>query len=169
MRGRWAVLIEDVRLTFPDLELMYSANWDHFKEVTFWDLVDVVGMTAYFELTARPDPTSADLVARWQTIHAELGDFARRLGRPLVITEIGYPSIDGAAMWPWDETRTSRIDLEEQRLAYESFVRVWSDTSFLRGVYWWNWFGFGGAADTSYTPRNKPAQEIIRRWYTVPR
>ena len=59
-------------------------------------------------------------------------------------------------------------DLEEQRRAYVAFVRTWNGAAEVRGVYWWNWFGFGGEKDTNYTPRKKPAAEVIRRWYQRP-
>ncbi len=165
MRGRWLSLIDRVRIGTPSLELMYSANWDHFQPVSFWDAVDVVGMTAYFELTKSMKPTRADLVKAWLPIRDELGRWSGALGRKIVITEIGYPSLDGAAAWPWDETRRARPDLAEQRVAYEAFIEAWAGAKHLQGVYWWNWFGWGGPKDTGYTPRGKPAAKVIRRWY----
>lgn len=165
MRARWAKLIADVRRQAPKLELLYSANWDHFNEVSFWDLVDVAGLTAYFELTRSNEAEVRELLLSWMGIKALLAEFSTRIGKNLVITEVGYPSLDGAVVYPWDETRKTAIDLEEQRRGYEAFARTFSDTPFLSGVYWWNWFGEGGAKDHNYTPRKKPAAEIIRAWY----
>lgn len=168
MRGRWLELIDRVRLSAPELELMYSANWDHYGPVSFWDAVDVVGLTGYFELTRSLDPSRAELVQAWLPIRRALGAWSAEIGRPLVISEIGYPSLDGASAWPWDETRKAPVDLEEQRIAYEAFVRAWDGVSFLRGAYWWNWFGWGGPKDTGYTPRGKPAARVIERWFAAP-
>ncbi len=165
MRARWKELIEGLRLEAPQLELIYSANWDHFREVSFWDLVDVVGLTAYFELTRSNDATSAELSLAWMGIKSLLAEFSGKVGRKIVLTELGYPSIDGAAAYPWDETRATAIDLEEQRRAYEAFVASWSGAPHLEGVYFWNWFGHGGPTDRSYSPRKKPAEAIIRAWY----
>jgi glycosyl hydrolase family 113 len=165
MRDRWADLIEEIRSETPSLELMYSANWDHYREVSFWDLVDVVGLTAYFELTKSLDPTVEELEASWKSAKAPLEEFSKTIGRPLVLTELGYPSLDGGASWPWDETRKAPIDLEEQRRAYAAAAKSWSNVRFVQGLYWWNWFGFGGSTDTNYTPRNKPAADVIRAWY----
>lgn len=165
MRARWMELIDRVRLAAPELELLYSSNWDHYEPVSFWDLVDVVGMTAYWELTRDMNPSVSELVLSWQTIRPKVEAFSKRLGRPVIFTEVGYPSLDGGAAWPWDETRKAPVDLDEQRRAYEAFVRAWGGAEVLAGVYWWNWFGFGGAEDTNYTPRGKPAAEVIRRWY----
>jgi hypothetical protein len=165
MRSRWTEVIDNVRAETPDLELMYSANWDHYEKVTFWDLVDVAGLTGYWELTKSLDPSVDELSLSWAPIKRIVGAFSDRIGRRIVLTEIGYPSLDGGASWPWDETRKAKVDLEEQRRAYEAFVRSWSDTRFLQGVYFWNWFGFGGPEDPGYTPRKKPAESVIRAWY----
>lgn len=168
MRDRWRELIERVRVRHPKLELMYSANWDHYEVVSFWDLVDVVGITGYWELTKDLNASTEQLFAAWRGVKRTLLAFSARLGRPFVFSEIGYPSLDGGAAWPWDETRKAPVDQEEQRRAYEAFVRAWSDTPELLGVYWWNWFGFGGPEDTNYTPRKKPAAKVVEAWYRPP-
>jgi hypothetical protein len=165
MRSRWSDLIDEIRCEAPSLELMYSANWDHYREVSFWDRVDVVGITGYFELTRRREPSVEELVRGWSAIKSALRAFSDRIGRRLVLTEIGYPSLEGGAARPWDETRRAPVDLEQQRSAYEAAARAWSDQRFLAGIYWWNWFGFGGASDPSYTPRGKPAEKVIESWY----
>ncbi len=168
MRARWVELIERVRLTMPEMELLYSANWDHFKPVSFWDLVDVVGLTAYWELTHNLEATEDDLFVAWRDIKRQVLSFSQALGRRFVFTEVGYPSLETAFAWPWDETRKENISLGAQQKAYRAFVRAWSDTPALQGVYWWNWFGFGGPKDGDYTPRHKPASKTIYGWYTKP-
>lgn len=168
-RARWLEVIDRARLAAPDAQLLYSANWDHFEPVSFWDQIDVIGITGYWELTRDMDATVEDLLLSWQNIRPSILAWTQRLERPLLITEIGYPSLDGGAAWPWDETRKAPVDLEEQRRAYEAFVRAWANSPMLQGVYFWNWFGFGGPKDTNYTPRGKPAADIIRKWYKTPR
>src|SRR5262249_15357348 len=51
MRDRWLEVIGHVRAIFRG-KLLYSANWDHFAPVSFWDAVDLAGVTAYHKLTA---------------------------------------------------------------------------------------------------------------------
>ncbi len=168
MRDRWLGLIERIRIAAPELELMYSANWDHFRPVRFWDALDVIGLTGYWELTKDLQASTATLTEAWTPVVQDLEGWSRQIGQPLVITEVGYPSLDGGAAWPWDETRDAPIDLEEQRRAYLAFIRRFSGQPWLQGVYWWNWFGFGGLDDSNYTPRNKPAGALIRAWYRPP-
>jgi len=163
-RERWAGLIGDVRAVYPG-KLFYSANWDHYAEVTFWDLVDYAGITGYNVLATRADADLAELVAAWTRIRSDLRNFHARVARPILFTEIGYPSQDGAAMHPWDYTTGRDIDLEEQRLCYEAVRIVWQGEPILAGLYWWNWFGYGGPRSAYYTPKGKPAEAVIRAWY----
>ncbi|MEL6187846.1 MAG: hypothetical protein AAFU79_24755, partial [Myxococcota bacterium] len=145
------------------LEIMYSANWDHFGPVRFWDLVDVAGVTAYFEVGPVRGAKLPALMEAWKAPHQQLLGFRTSLGRPLVVTEIGYPSLEGGLRWPWNETRRARADLEAQRLGYEAFARSFGSS--LEGAYFWNWFGFGGKRDRNYTPRGKPAANVLACWF----
>ena len=164
-RSRWEQLIREVRRVYPG-RLLYSANWDHFDGVAFWDLVDEAGVTGYFELTPRRAPSGDELARGWRRAADALIAFAHRTQQPLVLTEVGYPSLDGANMHPWDETRRADVDIEEQRQCYQAFADATAGASFVRGVYFWNWFGVGGPNDTGYSPRGKPAAAVIRRYFT---
>jgi hypothetical protein len=159
----WRALIAQVRERYQGL-LYYSANWDHFDPIRFWDALDEVGVTAYFELSRDEEPpTKEQLAAAWRRPRHGLGALAARAKRPVVITEVGYPSLKSAARYPWDETRSGAVDLALQALLYEAFCDAFSDQPFLGGAYFWNWFGFGGPDDGSYTPRKKPAADVMRR------
>ena len=173
--ARWRTLIAEVRARFSG-RLLYSANWDHFTQVPFWDAVDDVGVTAYFEL-ARDEhmPSNADLDRAWEGPRASLLALKAATGKPLVVTEVGYPSMVGAARYPWDETRRAAIDLAGQATLIDAFCRAFRspprgthpDASAshrggsIDGFYVWNWFGFGGPTDTSYTPRKKPGARAL--------
>jgi hypothetical protein len=165
-RAHWAQLIAEVRRVYHG-RLTYSANWDHFEAVPFWDLVDEAGVTAYFELTRERTPELDQLVAAWQTRLPALERFAARVHRPLVLTEVGYPSLAGANVRPWEETRDAPVDLEEQRVCYAAFCATAGRARFVDGIYFWNWFGVGGANDSGYTPRGKPAAEVLRAWFAA--
>ena len=163
----WAEIVRAVRRVYRGA-LTYSGNWDHFEKVGIYDLLDFAGLCAYFELRDRKGPDGSEvLVARWRELRARLERFAARVGRPLILTEVGYLSQKGAAAWPWNEGATEPVDLEEQRRCYEAFRRAWQDApeSLLGGVYFWNWYGWGGATSGGYTPRGKPAVEEMRLFF----
>jgi hypothetical protein len=164
LRDTWLSLIKDVRGRYNG-PLIYSANWDHYSEVSFWDALDYVGLTGYYQLSTSNEPTLDELKQSWQAQHDTLVSWQKTVGKPMVFTEIGYCSQDGAASHPWDYTRGEPVDLEEQYLCYEAFYEVWNAEPALGGVFFWNWFGVGGADDGSYTPKKKPAEKVVRRWY----
>jgi hypothetical protein len=175
---RWRALARSVRTRFAG-RLLYSANWDRWDEISFWDAVDEIGISAYFTLAERgSDPQIDEIVARWRPITSALSAFAKKAGRPIVFTEVGYPSVRGAAFWPWNDHQSKtecaagegcdgELSLESQRRLWAAFVRVFAaeQTSFLAGAYVWLWSGRGGLADRGYTPRGKPAEAVIKLWY----
>ena len=162
-RDRWFALISKVQRRYQG-QLVYSANWDHFKPVSFWNRLDYVGVTGYHELTGDKDAAVDELTASFRRARDELVAFAREAGRPLLITEVGWPSQDGAATRPWDYTTRAAVDLEEQRRCYAAFAAAW-DGGELAGVFFWDWNGAGGPGDPHYTPRGKPAEAVLRRWF----
>jgi hypothetical protein len=115
----WSQLIADVRSEYRG-PLTYAANGvdaaDEFTSVAFWDELDLLGTDVYTPLTNAANPTRSELVAAWRrnrSGHDMVAAF-RSLhlahGRPLVFTEIGYRSGDGAnrAPWDWGQSMTPR-------------------------------------------------------------
>jgi hypothetical protein len=169
--ARWRRLIADVRARFSG-RLLYSANWDRYDHISFWDALDAIGVSAYYDLSldrARM-PTVRELLSAWRPYRDRLVAFAGAIGRPLIFTEAGYPSISGASYQPWNDVGypDSAESQEEQRRLYEAFVRTWSGESVLSGNYFWLWFSSGGVGDRTYSPRRKAAEYVIREWYRSP-
>ena len=163
--GPWEALIPAVRKVFRG-PLLYSANWDRFRHVAIWGLVDRMGISAYFQLTAPgEEPGLERLIHAWREVRADVSRARARANKPLVFTEVGYHSQQGTAARPWDEAADLPLGLEEQARCYRAFVRVWDGVKYLRGVYFWNWFGYGGPLSREYTPRGKPAARVICGWY----
>ncbi len=120
--SRWRKIIAEVRKAFPG-KLTYSANWDHYEEVKFFSDLDYLGVTGYFELASKEkapkqDPPIAQLIHSWRNEYMRLMRFANKVGRPLVLTEVGYLSQKGAAARPWNEGADEALDLEIQRKCY---------------------------------------------------
>jgi hypothetical protein len=154
--ARWRPLVDRVRGLFRG-DLVYSANWDHYRDAKVLDLVDEAGVTGYFDLRAANGPSDVSaLERRWRALRGELEGWARARRQPLVFTEIGYRSRAGCSAEPWNEGPGGQVDLDEQRRAFEAFRRAWTDAPELAGFYVWNWYGFGGATSIGYTPRGKP-------------
>jgi hypothetical protein len=167
----WEDLIARVRRAYAG-ELLYSANWDHYTKVPFWPSIDVVGISAYWGVAPPGEmPTVEGAEAAWRPHREKLAAFARRVGRRLVFTEVGYQSVRGAGAFPWNDFldgKDGEEDAEAQRRLYEAFARAFTAEPALSGVYFWVWFGKGGLGDRGYTPRGKPAEYVLRAWYRAP-
>jgi len=165
---RWEDLIAEVRTTF-DGALTYSANWDHADEVPFWDSLDEVGLTAYFPLamgTARDVSSPAQLARAWETPRAQIEALRARVGKPVLVTEVGYVSQPNASARPWDDASGGVVDLRAQQQLYRGFCDAFAETPGVSGFYVWNWFGVGGPRDRGFTPRGKPAATELTRCFS---
>lgn len=164
-REAWSRLITKIRKKFNGI-VSYAANWDHYRGPSFWDLVDEMGVSSYFELNLREGPNSERIghaQKQWQRFIQEAAGFSQALNKPLMLMEVGYPSQVTAAQFPWDETRHSAIDLQLQSDLYAAFCgAIAMEKELVFGFFFWNWFGFGGEKDDSYTPRGKPAAHMMK-------
>jgi glycosyl hydrolase family 113 len=162
----WSQIIQFCRKYYSGM-LTYSANWDHYHDIPFIKDLDYFGMNAYFGLTDKNDPTLAELLKAWKPARERIEEAYQEYSKPVLFTEVGYLSVDGTAAKPWNYFATSKIDLDEQALCYQAFVGTWDPPpGFLHGVYFYNWWGGGGIGDRDYTPRDKPAETVLRDWYT---
>jgi hypothetical protein len=160
----WRRVVRNARGRFRGL-LTYSANWDHATTARWFDALDFVGMTAYFALTTMRDATSEDLVRGWRDRAASLARELADLPRPVVFTELGYCSQDGANTAPWNYVMNrDDVDLAEQAACYAAFLEVAESMPFLRGAYFFDVFEEGGARDGGYSPRGKPALAQWQEW-----
>jgi hypothetical protein len=162
----WKDLTARIRRVFEG-KLVYSANWFNLERTAIWNLVDIAGISAYFWLVGRDElePSPRRLVQGWREYRARIGRWWSRVGKPLLFTELGYRSAQGTAADPWEESTRKPVSLRAQADAYRAFELVWRDAPFLRGIYLWNWFGWGGPNSREFTPRGKPAVDLICRWY----
>jgi len=163
----WRRLIGRVRRVFPG-PLVYSANFDTWEGVGFWDALDFIGVSAYFPLSDVPDPTPAALAAGWERALRPLGQAARRFQRPVLLTEAGFPAASSAARAPWRESR-GRADVWLQSRCYEATLRALAAHSFVEGAFFWLWERPAEPPfrDPSHSIVDKPASFTMARWYSA--
>lgn len=166
-RDRWYHLISRIERIY-DGELIYSSNWDHFEQVSFAHRLDRFGVSAYFPLSKSDRASYGELARTWRRHRDRLVAFARQRNVSLWLTEVGYPSRNGAAVRPWHYGGDAELDVEEQRRCFAALIAAWHGVEELDGLLVWNWWGDGGLTDTDYTPRGKPAEALLQRWFTGP-
>lgn len=165
----WRKTIRMMRETFKGM-LTYSANWDHYKEVTFWDELDLVSMNSYYKMGDDASVTIPQVKERWRKIQGDIGAFQQTVNKPVMFMEVGWCSQNNAAHEPWDYTLQKPIDLELQRKLYQAFFESWHGVDWFAGFMIWEWPpGDGGAKNDAYTPEGKPAEKVLREWMAKPR
>ncbi|MBF0253353.1 MAG: hypothetical protein HQL29_05995 [Candidatus Omnitrophica bacterium] len=164
---KWKELIKNVRSSF-DGKITYAANWDNYKNIKFWDDLDFAGIDAYFPLSYKSNPTLEDLKKGWLNWAVEIEGFFNETKKPILFTEIGYPSGSNAPSEPWKTPSNGNADVEIQAKCYKAFFETVCEKPWLAGVYWWQWaptiYG-GGKNNRLFTPLNKPAANILAEKY----
>jgi hypothetical protein len=168
----WRRLIEAVRTAYPG-PLTYAANWrDEYDLIEFWDELDYIGINAYFPLSQTPNPTQAALRRNAEAVAEQIGLLASHFGKPVLLTEIGFKSSYGTSLRPWIWHRgnnSQAVDLMAQTRCYQAIFDAFWPRPWFGGMYWWRWYSDlrrGGARDSGFTPQHKPAEAVIRRWYS---
>lgn len=159
----WTKVLAAVRDEFSN-PLVITVNWSDL-DLDFWGEADAIGVSAYHPLVKFGPTRQALLDARWRTIQGDILRVARAHGRPVHISEIGYPSMAHAAARPWDGAASSAPDPELQARCFEAFRRAWEGHRELVRVNVW-------AAGDPRTPDplgfetfGKPAEAVIERMF----
>jgi len=167
----WRQLIKDIRARYKGL-LTYSANWDSYGKVPFWDALDYVGISGYFPLSDMNTPPVMLLTYRWKKPIKKLRKFSNKVGKQILFTEYGYLSVDGAAGKTWElehNVKSRVINEQAQANGYEAFFKALASEDFWAGGFLWKWFpegkGHEGYPERDYTPQGKKAEKIITDWH----
>jgi len=174
--AQWRRLIADVRVAFRG-RLSYGANWTEFDQIEWWGALDEIGIDAYFPLAREETPPLGEVIASWSTfvdarerVHRYMSQIEavhRRFHRPVVFSEVGYPSSTTALVQPWSRGHTySAID---QQRGLTAVFAVFASRPWFRGVYIWHWYvdpDVGGRGDLDHTVQNKPAQRTVEHLFS---
>jgi hypothetical protein len=170
---QWTRTIRQIRKDYHGL-ITYSANWDHYNTVPFWDLLDLMGMNSYYDLGydikgshAQKNKATVDqLNHRWGELREQILGYGKKIKKPIVMLEVGWCCIGNAVTEPWDYTQSEEpLDLDIQRRLYESYFETWYGQKGFAGFMLWSWTpNASGPQDRGYTPEGKPAEAVLRKW-----
>jgi len=155
---QWRKLIACARELYPG-PLVYAANFGaEFETIGFWDALDYIGLQEYYPL---PDNLNMDgIVPKVEAVH-------RKYQRPVLFTEVGFPSLAAANRQPWDDRDQRHLSAALQASCYEAVYHAFYAKPWFEGMYWWKieTNGSGGAEDGSHSPWEKPAMQVLEHWY----
>jgi len=164
----WNQLITNIRGVFKNT-LTYDMNWVSVGQtMPLWlknPSLTYVGVSSYFPLvntSIRVDPKA--IVALWQqNIKTKLDALSTRLGKPVLISEIGYRNSADALYHTWLATSTAKADPAEQAGAYDAVLTNVLHDTHIAGTFFWGWDSVG-----MFAIKGQPAVQVLLKWYAHP-
>jgi hypothetical protein len=180
-RAYWTDIISAVRQVYHG-DITYAAATDEASHVSFWDRVDTIGVNTYPPLTSSETPTVQDLIHAWTEVpynpyYAAAFDYmspvdflhslSEQYNKPVLMTEVGYRSIEGTAISPSTLSTNVTADANAQADAYNAFFQVWATHggSWLKGVELWQWDLSNQYSPTGFSPMGKPAETLVSQYF----
>ena len=168
----WKDLIQEVRSIYCG-PLTFSANWDYYEEIPFWNEMDYIGVSTYFPLTEAKTPDINELLKKWEKYKYDFRKLNKKWNKKIIFTEFGYLSVDYCANKTWElEKKVKTLPVNElaQANALDALFQSFWNEDFWAGGFLWKWFpngqGHEGYIERDYTPQGKIAEEIIKKWYS---
>lgn len=165
--SQWLSMITSIRAIYTG-PLTYAANWngnaqygvllDEYEQISFWSALDYIGIDWYAPIGQFTD--------RLNRIRALSG----ATGKPVLLTEVGCPSVNGALDRPWDYTALinagNPVNEDVQRTYYDAVIQSFGKAEWCKGLFWWNWESVPSVLEEKqYTPRNKKAAILVKAFY----
>jgi len=165
----WKKLIEKIREIYSG-KLTYAAEGMNAKKIEFWDSLDYIGIDAYFPLADKGRPSLDELVGGWKKHEPEIRILSEKYGKQVIFTEIGFKSVEGTAINPWEWKQEGETSQEEQALAFEATSIAFKDKPYLAGIFVWKYFTDmksyeKGNYEKGFTPYGKEAEKVISGWF----
>jgi hypothetical protein len=162
-RPEWQRVIATVRGVFPRTLLYVAHNAEEAEAISFWPMLDMIGVSLY-----PPLGSDQDRIGRLSVMSAvtdRLDVLSSRWRKPVLVAEIGLRSATGAAAKPWEsaEERITATDPQLQAEVIADWLAVLNRPS-IQGVLIWRWFtdpAAGGSNDTDFTVQGKPAEAVL--------
>jgi hypothetical protein len=168
----WYDLIGAVRKAYTG-QLTYGGNWggayDEKNEIQFWDALDFIGVSAYYEPGRVGAKDAASIKKFWEGIdYNDLRPLSNKWKKEIILTEVGYRSTSSALDRPWDYGAGGDYNPDIQVAAYEGLLGYFNGVGYIKGIHMWDWYSapwYGGQGNTDYTPWNKPAAAVMKKYY----
>jgi hypothetical protein len=133
----WREVIQQVRDVYSG-PLTYAAlTYFEPLQIIWWDELDSLGIDAYFTVTLTTHPTLAQMRLGWSPTLVYLSWLSSHWDKPILLTEVGYMSVDGTNILPGDWSLQGAIDPQEQADAYRALFESFQGQDWWQGVFWW--------------------------------
>jgi hypothetical protein len=172
-RAEWKTVVDEARQRFHGLLTYQSSSGKQAAEqMSWWNWVDIIGVSAYYSLSSEPDPPLSDLENAWTRGYLPpLAALSKKFHRKVLFGEIGYVSNNYAAWKPAIayQMKTATVSLKAQANAYEALLTTTERQSWYAGTLWFHWGPMRPVPNMSYVPRDKPAECVIAKHWAPSR
>ncbi len=167
---QWINLITKIRKLY-DGKITYGANWNYeFDNIKFWNYLDYMGISEYYPLSREKNPTDRELLIGAESVMKKINEIRLRYNKPVIFTEAGFRSTQKPWMTALENRSTYEVNLESQKRCYRALFKAAFGKKWLAGMYWWKWPSYlsygGGAENDMFVPNNKPAETVVKKWYS---
>jgi len=164
----WKKIIKDVRKIYSG-KLTYAAESRNAFNINFWEDLDFIGIDVYFPLTVKQEPSLSDLLDGWIQYVDDIKTLSSKYDKKIVFTEIGYKSVVGTAVRPWEWNTEGQVSQQQQAQAFEAMFRIFSKKNYIEGIYIWKYFTDNDNYEKEniklgFTPYGKIAEGVISGW-----
>lgn len=166
--AEWREIIRQIRALYSGPITYAALTYFEPLQVNWWDQLDAIGIDAYYALTLTTSPTTEQMEFGWTPNLAYLSLMESTWHKPIIITEVGYMSVNGTNILPGDWSLQGDIDLQEQADAYQALFDSLQGQPWWHGVFWWAVStdpNQGGAQDRGYSFHGKPAEQVLKRYF----
>ena len=167
--AHWRAIIQAVREVYGG-PLTYAGLPNEEADILWWDALDFIGVDGYYMLSQAANPSVEELKNAWIPYLNRLEQLSLKYSKPVIFTEIGYPSTTTAAENPGN-WMYGVIDLDLQARLYQALFEAIEDKEWINGVFIWSWDETpfqGGPCDFEHTPKGKPAENVMRSFFGAP-
>jgi hypothetical protein len=160
-RPEWRRIIAIVRAIYHG-RITYAANFDAFERTPFWDALDAIGIDAYFPLSSDRNASDPALRDGARGVVARIDAAGAKWNKPVILTELGYPSTPAPWIEPWREDRSAPPAPRDQARAFAAMLDAIRRSRSIGGFIIWKYESDPERRDErGYLPKGKPAEKVI--------
>ncbi|MDZ4658727.1 MAG: hypothetical protein SH868_14220 [Bythopirellula sp.] len=183
---KWRSLIGEIRPIYTG-QLVYDINHGHENQLAWWDAVDIIGVSGYYQVpppegvtieeAVKQTTSEAEIAVELAKVKQQLAEVSRKWHKPVMMIETGVTNVRGCARYPWshpDAELGHPLDEAEQANYYRAFFKTFSeDAPWFMGYAWWDWparlyHPSQAAQNRGFCIHGKQAEEVVKEWYAKP-
>jgi hypothetical protein len=149
--------------------------------IDWWDALDLIGVSCNFDLRTgpgtvggHPDMTVPELLPWYASYRDAIREVSVRFGKPVLVTEVITPSVDGACQWNVAAPSTTP-DWQEQADFFEAVFETFDGEAWVKGIVvgqwpvaYESWYHLDPIHARNVAYLGKNAERVIRSWLAPP-